>query len=142
MISAPRRQLAAIVAVVALGLTLAGCSSTPDSEEANTAFCTNAAELQVETTKLQALVIEGNSTLADVQAQADKVEAAYNETIEAGEDVAENTVSDLEAAYKTYEDAIAAIPSDATVDQAKAAYRAALTDYLAAVAKAHSTNGC
>ena len=140
MISAPRRQLAAIVAVVALGVSLSGCSSDP--AEANAAFCTSAAELKVETTKLQTLVIEGNSTLADVQAQADKVEAAYNETLEAGEDVAENTVSDLQAAYKTYEDAIKAIPADATVDQAKAAYRAALTDYLAAVAKAQSTNGC
>lgn len=139
---AARRQLAAVVAAVALSAGLAACSSTPTPEEANAAFCTDVAALQVQTTKLQAMVLEGSSTLADVQAQTAEVAEAFDETRESAADLSGTTLAELEAADKAFDDAIAAIPADATVDQAKGAYTAALVQYTAAVASAKSQVGC
>lgn len=139
---AARRQFAAVVAAVALSAGLAACSSEPTPEEANAAFCTDVAALQVQTTKLQAMVLEGSSTLADVQAQTAQVAEAFEETRESAADLTGTTLAELEAADKAFDDAIAAIPADATVDQAKGAYTAALVQYTAAVASAKGKVGC
>jgi hypothetical protein len=139
---AARRGIAAVVAAVALSAGLAACSSSTTPEQANAAFCTDVTALQAQTAKLQAMVIQGSSTLSDVQAQGAEVAKAFDQTKESASDVAGNTAAELQAADKAFDDAIDAIPSDATVEQAKAAYTAALVQYTAAVASAKSDVGC
>ena len=139
---AARRQLAAVVVAVALAAGLTACSSAQSPEEAKAEFCTDLAALQTQTTKLQAMVIQGSSTLSEVQAQTAEVAKAFDETRESASDLSGTTLADLEAADKAFDEAIAAIPADATVDQAKAAYTAALLQYTAAVVSAKSNAGC
>jgi len=142
VLASPRRRLAVLIASLALSAGLVACSSPSNTQDANAAFCTNATQLQTEMTKLEAMVAGGSATLDEVKTQAAKVDAVYEEVRTTGAQVAEAQLSKLEDANKQYEDAIKAIPSDATVDQAKAAYRSALVDYTAAVATAKSEVGC
>lgn len=138
--STPRRVTAAL-AGLGLALSLSACSSQ-DTAEANAEYCSASAAAQSEVLALKTLVTSGDATLDQVQEQRDAIANATQEAQSKASNLSGAVKSEIEAADKAFQDAIAAIPGDANLLEAAAQYRAALDAWNTAVLSIRSEVGC
>jgi uncharacterized phage infection (PIP) family protein YhgE len=138
--STPRRITAAL-AGLGLALSLSACSSQ-DTAEANAEYCSASAAAQSEVLALKTLVTSGDATVDQVQEQRDAIANATQEAQSKASDLSDSVKSEIEAADKAFQDAISAIPGDATIPEAAAQYRAALDAWDTAVLNIRSEVGC
>ena len=128
-----------VVGMAAGGLLLAGCTQSVD--EASGDFCSNVDALEAELVSLGSLV-DGDATVDDVEAQRDAVSDAYDNLASSGGDLDEAVSAAADDAYGSYQDAVDAIPGDASVTEAVTAYAAAAQAYVADLATIAVDAGC
>lgn len=133
-----RLVLAGAVGVSA-ALALAGC--TESVEEASADYCSSIETLESELESLRSLV-GGDGTLDDIEAQRDAVGEAFDASAEAAGDLEESVSAAASSANEEFQDAVAAIPGDATLTEAAGQYAAAARQYLASLATVASDAGC
>lgn len=127
------------IGMAAGALLLAGCTQSVD--EASGDFCSNADALEAELVSLGSLV-DGDATVDDVEAQRDAVSDAYDNLASSGGDLDEAVSAAADDAYSSYQDAVDAIPGDASVTEAATAYAAAAQAYVADLATIAVDAGC
>jgi hypothetical protein len=127
------------VGLMAGALLVGGC--TESVEEASGDFCSDVDTLEAELASLESLV-EGDATLDDIEAQREVVREAYDATVSSGGDLDEAVSSEADAAYDSYQEAVDAVPGDATLSEAAPEYASAVQDYLASLAMIATDAGC
>ncbi len=135
------RRVTATLATVGLALSLAACSSA-DTAEANAEYCTASATAQSEVAKLKTLVTSGNATVDQVNEQRQAIAGAVEEAQGKAGDLGDTVKADIQAADEAFDDAIAAIPGDATIPEAADQYRAAVDAWDEAIMAIRSEVGC
>ena len=128
---------ASAAAAVALGL--AGCSQSV--EEAGGEYCANLDSLRSEVSALTSLV-GGDATVEQLQEQRDAVGAAYDAVVGSAGDLDQAVSDEADQAYQDYQDAVAAIPGDASLTEAAPQYAAAVQAYLADLGSIADQAGC
>ena len=136
------RSITATLAGLGLALSLSACSSSDDTAETNTQYCTSSAAAQAEVAELRTLVTGGEATIDDVKAQVGAIGTATATAAEDAADLADAVKADIKAADQAFDDAIKAIPGDATLSEAAAAYQAAMDGWDAAMASIRTEAGC
>lgn len=136
------RTITATLAGLGLALSLTGCSSDDDTTETSAQYCTSSAAAQAEVAELRTLVTGGEATIDDVKAQVEAIGTATATAAQDAADLADAVKADIKAADDAFDDAIAAIPGDATLSEAAAAYRAAIETWDAAMASIRTDAGC
>lgn len=136
------RWIAAVGLSVVLGSGLAGCSSSPDTGEANTQYCNNLKGVQGELQTLRVMLSTGVATVDQVEDQVNDVRNSVQSLSLAGSDRAQAAVRDVQAAQAAFEKAIKDIPGSASVTEARGAYRAALETYVNDVKATAGELGC
>jgi hypothetical protein len=127
----------AVAAVVALGL--AGCSQSV--EEASGEYCADLDALRGELSSLTSLV-GGDATVEQLQEQRDAVSEAYDAVVSRGDDLDQAVSTEADQAYQAYQDAVDAIPGDASLTEAAPQYAAAVQAYLADLESIADQAGC
>ncbi|MGB7979948.1 MAG: hypothetical protein WCF36_04040 [Candidatus Nanopelagicales bacterium] len=135
------RTITATLAGLGLVLSLTACSSD-DTAETNAQYCTSSAAAQAEVAELRTLVTGGEATIDDVKAQVQAIGTATATAAQDAADLADAVKADIKAADDAFDDAIAAIPGDATLSEAAAAYQAAIDAWDAAMASIRTNAGC
>ena len=136
------RTITVALAGLGLALSLSACSSNEDTTEANAQYCTSSAAAQAEVADLKTLVTGGEATIDDVKAQVESISAATATAAEDAGDLADSVKADIKAADQAFDDAIKAIPGDATLSDAAAAYQSAITAWDAAMVSIRTEVGC
>jgi len=131
----------AVAAAVVLAMPLAACSSSDSTPEANEAYCGTLDALSAEIAELTSLA-QGNATVAELQAQRIAISQSAEDVAAAADDVDEAIAAEMSGAEEAFEDAIDAIPSDATLEEAASAYTAAAQDYNDALRTEFQQLGC
>ena len=124
---------------LAAALVLGGCSESV--EEASGDFCSSLDTLDAELESLESLVA-GDATLDDLEAQRDVVSDAWQDAADNAGTLDEAVSTEADSAYGTFQDAIDAIPGDATVTEAAAQYAAAVRAHVADLATIAVDAGC
>lgn len=135
------RNITAALAGLGLALSLSACSSE-DTAETSAQYCTSSAAAQAEVAELKTLVGGGEATIDDVKAQVESIGTATATAAEDAADLADSVKADITAADKAFDDAIKAIPGDATLTEAAAAYQSAITAWDAAMVSIRTEAGC
>lgn len=138
-----RHRLLATIGAASLALTtlgLAACSS-PTVDEASTGYCDRLDSLGAELATMRELVASDGS-VDDLAAQRDVVREAYLAAQEAGDTLGSAVSDAADTAAATFEDALDAIPGDASLSEAAAAYATAADAYVAELASIGSEAGC
>lgn len=136
-----RRPRLAAAGIATLALTgLAGCTS-PTVDEASADYCERLETLQDELMTMRD-VVTSDGTVDDLAAQRDVVREAYQATQEAADELAGTVASSADEAAATFEDAIDAIPGDASLSEAAGAYSAATEAYIEDLAGIASDADC
>ena len=117
---------------------LTGCSESV--EDASGDFCSNLDTLDAELASLESLVAD--ATLDDIEAQRDVVADAWQDAADSAGSLDEAVSNEADSAYDAYQDAIGAIPGDATVAEAAPQYAAAVQAYVADLATIAVDAGC
>ena len=118
-----------IALVFAMALVVAACSSSTEDDVKT--YCDDLGTLQ---TSLQALTaLTAQSTMDDVNSAKEAVKSAYDATVSSASNVDDAVSSELADAQNTWQSAVDAIPSDATVETAMATVTTADQAYLASV---------
>ncbi len=128
---------AALGALVALGL--AGCSQSV--EEAGGEYCSDLDTLRGELAALTSLV-GGDATVEQLQEQRDAVREAYDAAVSSAGDLDQAVSNEADQAYEDYQDAVDAIPGDASLTEAGPQYVAAVQAYLADLGSIADQAGC
>jgi hypothetical protein len=136
------RTITAALAGLGLALSLSACSSSEDTADTNAQYCTSSAAAQAEVADLKTLVSGGGATIDDVKAQVESIGTATATAAEDAADLADSVKADIKAADQAFDDAIKAIPSDATLADAAAAYQSAITAWDAAMVSIRTEVGC
>lgn len=138
------RTITATLAGLGLGLalSLSACSSDDDTAETSAQYCTSSAAAQAEVAELRTLVTGGQATIDEVKAQVQTIGAATATASEDAGDLADSVKADITAADEAFDDAIAAIPGDATLTEAAAAYQAAIDAWDASMVSIRTEAGC
>ena len=136
------RSITATLAGLGLALSLSACSSSDDTAETSAQYCTSSAAAQAEVAELKTLVAGGEATIDDVKAQVESIGTATATAAEDAADLADSVKADMTAADKAFDDAIKAIPGDATLSDAAAAYQSAITAWDAAMVSIRTEAGC
>ncbi len=137
-----RRTTAALAAIgLALSLSLTACSSSPDTQEANAAFCEGAAKVQTEVDKLSSLIDAGSPSEV-VKTQWNAVQSAVQANSVPLSQLDEAVQDDVTAASDTFKQAIEAIPEDATPAEAAPQYKAAIDAYDTSISAINAEVGC
>ena len=137
-----RRTTAALAAIgLALSMSLTACSSSPDTQEANAAYCEGATATQEQFQKLEDLIDSGAPTEA-LKQQRDLTQAAIQANSVPLSQLQDSVKTEIEAANDAFNEAISAIPDDASPADAAASYKAAIDARSAAVAELESELGC
>ena len=121
-------RTATALAGLGLSLALAGCSSSSDTTDTTAAWCTGAATVQSEVTKLETLVAEGASSEL-VKTQWNAVESAIQANSVPLSQLEDSTQQEISAAYDALSTAVEAIPSDASPSEAAPQYKAAIDTF-------------
>ena len=132
------RVLLAAGVTVAAAVMLTGCSESV--EDASGDFCSNLDTLDAELASLESLVAD--ATLDDIEAQRDVVADAWQDAADSAGSLDEAVSNEADSAYDAYQDAIGAIPGDATVAEAAPQYAAAVQAYVADLATIAVDAGC
>lgn len=141
MHSRPRWIAAVGVSAVVLGAGLSGCSS-PDTSSANTQMCGSLDAARGELQTLKVMLTTGVATVEQVQDQVSDVRNSVAAIQLTGQEAAQAAVRELQQHQATFDKAIKDIPSNATVSEAKEAYRAAIADYNTSVQATAAKLGC
>lgn len=128
-----------VVGAAAGALLLAGC--TESVEDASSGFCSNLDTLEAELASLESLVV-GDATLDDIDAQREVVRDAYDAAASSAGDLDEAVSGEADSAYDSYQDAVDAVPGDATLSEAAPQYASAAQGYLASLATIAVDAGC
>ena len=136
------RSITATLAGLGLALSLSACSSSDDTAETSAQYCTSSAAAQAEVAELKTLVGGGEATIDDVKAQVESIGTATATAAEDAADLADSVKADITAADQAFDDAIKAIPGDATLSDAAAAYQSAITAWDAAMVSIRTEAGC
>lgn len=135
------RRVTVTLAGLGLVVSLASCSSD-DTAGANAEYCTASATVQSEVATLKTLVTSGDATVEQVNEQRQAIARANAEAQGKAGDLGAAVRADIQAADKAFEDAIAAIPGDATIPEAADLYRAAVDAWDEAIRGIRSEVGC
>jgi hypothetical protein len=137
-----RRTTAALAAIgLALSMSLTACSSSPDTQEANAAYCEGAAKVQTEVEKLSSL-IEAGSPSDVVKTQWNAVQSAVQANSVPLSQLDKAVQDDIAAADDALTQAIEAIPGDATPAEAAPQYKAAIDAYNSSISTIKAEVGC
>ncbi len=139
-------KAAAAVAGIGLALSMSACSTSSEAAEEtaadNAAYCQASATAQFEAAALKALVTNGDATLDQIQEQKDTLVDAVGSAQEAAADLADSVRNQIEIADEAFDDAVGAIPGDATLSEAVPAYRSALDAWDTAMLSIRTEVGC
>lgn len=132
------------LSLASLGLVagLGACSSDPSTADANAAFCDANATVQAEVSSLKSLVLSGDATRESLSEQVDQIKSAASSSDAQASTLADSVRDDVEAANEAFSAAVEAIPSDASLTEAAAAYRSALADWESAISQVRTDVGC
>jgi hypothetical protein len=133
------RRAAAALAATTLALTLIGCADSV--EETSGDYCSDVDTLQSEVASLESLVAS-DATLDEIDAQREAVSDAYDATTGSAGDLDEAVTSAAESAYGDFQDAVSAIPGDATLSEAAEQYAAASRAYTSSLETIAADAGC
>jgi hypothetical protein len=136
------RTTALALATLGLAATLTACADSQDTADANAAFCDANAGVQAEVEALRSLVSSGDVSLETFREQVDQITEASAAANNPAEELAESVRADLRAANEAFSDAVEAIPDDAGLAQAVAAYRAAVAEWESSIEAIRSEVGC
>lgn len=89
-----------------------------------------------------ASLVAGDATLDDIDAQRDAIRDAFDATAASADDLEASVSSEADTAFDTYQDAVDAIPGDATASEAAPAYATAARGYLASLSTIAVDAGC
>lgn len=131
----------AVLAGIGLALSLAACSSSPDTAEANAAYCEGAAKVQSEITELETLIQAGGTSDA-VKTQWGAVQAAIEANSVPLSQLEDAAQEDIAAAYDTFTASVEAIPSDAAPSEAAPQYQAAIDALTTDIEAVAAEVGC
>ncbi len=139
------RRTTAALAGIGLVLSLSACSTSSDAAEEtaadNAAYCQASATAQSEAAALKSLVTS-DATLDQIQEQKDTLVDAVESAQEAAADLADSVRNQIEIADDEFNDAIEAIPSDATLSEAVQVYQSALAAWDVALLSIRADVGC
>lgn len=135
------RSTAVFTALLGVSLSLTACAP-PATADANAAYCASSAAAQAEVVKLKAMVTSDKATLDTIANQRAAVYTANKVVAKDAEKLAEEVRKEVIAADAAFDSAIMAIPGEATVPEAAAAYQEAVKAWEAAVAAIRSKVGC
>jgi len=135
------RRTTAVLAGIALALSLSACSSSTDTAEVNAAYCEGAAKVQTEVQKMEALIENGSS--ADlVKTQWGAVQAAIEANSVPLSQLSDAAQEDISTAYDTFTAAIEAIPADIPPSEAAPQYEAAIDGLTSDLEGVKAEIGC
>jgi hypothetical protein len=134
-------RTAAAIAGLGLALSLSACSSSESVSDANAAYCEGATATQEQFQKLEDLIDSGAPTEA-IKEQRDLTQAAIQANSVPLSQLQDSVKTEIEAANDAFNEAISAIPDDASPADAAASYKAAIDARSAAVAELESELGC
>ena len=124
-----------MVAIGALGLVAAACSSTPSTEEATANLCSSLSSFA--SSVQQTLGLSADSTVDDAEATLESVQSGWDDVKEDAEVVNEAATAEAEAAIDDFKAAIDDLSGDATIGETVTQAASALgdlTDSLQAIA--------
>lgn len=131
----------AALAGICLALSLSGCTSSADTEEANTAYCEGASKVETEVDKMAALIKDGSSAEL-VKAQWGAVQAAIEANSVPLSQLEDAAQKDVAAAYDSFTAAVEAIPADAPPSEAAPQYEAAISGFTTDMDAVKAEVGC
>jgi hypothetical protein len=134
-------RAAAALAAIGLTLSLSGCSSSGDLEDANAAYCQGAATVQAEVDKMATLIKGGTSTEL-VKAQWGAVQAAIEANSVPLSQLSDAAKQDVSTAYDTFTAAIEAIPGDIPASESAPQYQAAIDGLTTDIQGVKAEVGC
>ena len=134
-------RAAAAIAGIGLALSLSACSSSDSVADTNAAYCEGAVTVQSDLEELASLVESGASTDA-IKTQRDVVQSAIQANSVPLSQLQDSVQTEIEAANDAFDQAVAAIPDDATPAEAASSYTAAIEAYDTAVTEVESELGC
>jgi len=134
-------RAAAAIAGIGLALSLSACSSSESVEDANAAYCEGATAVQTQFEELKSLIESGAPTEA-LKEQRDLVQSAIQANSVPLSQLQDSVKTEIEAANDAFDEAVAAIPDDATPAEAASSYTAAIEAYDTAVTEIESELGC
>lgn len=136
-----RVQKFALAGAAVLALALSGCSSE-STADANEAYCDAVASAQSEVSQLRSLITGGDATTDEVRAQADAIRDAADQASGGAESLSDSVRADIQAANDAFEEAIDAIPDDATLLQTAAQFQTAVSAWEESVRQIRTEVGC
>jgi hypothetical protein len=136
-----RTKAALAAACLAMALTQSACSSSPDTAEANAAYCEGAEKVQSEVETLATLV-KGDGSADMVKTQWGAVQAAIEANSVPLSQLSNAVKDDIAAAEDALTAAIDAIPEGATPAEAAPQYQAAIDAYTASITTVQQEVGC
>ena len=135
------RRTAVVLAGLLLSMSAAGCSSE-STEDANAAYCQAASAAQAEYAELLSILASPDATVDQVNDQRAAISQANEEAQNKASDLSDTVRSDIDSANKAFEDAVAAIPGDATILEAAGTYVAAVDAWDTAIVEIRDRVGC
>lgn len=133
-------RLGRTAALAAGVLIAAGCSST-STADATAAYCDALGELRTEVESFSELAAS-NGTIDELEDQQQQVSAAWEDVVNAGEDLDAAASAEASDAADAFQDELSEIPGDATLSEAAASYRLAAEDYLNEIQSVWSDLSC
>lgn len=135
------RSLIVALAGLWLALSLTACAPAT-TVDANSAFCQSSAVVQAEVAKLKSLVTSGTATTDQVEEQREVVQKAAEAMATDAAKLGDTVAKAVSAVEQAFDQALRAIPSDMTIDEAAPAYQAAIIAWDAAMVGLRATVGC
>jgi hypothetical protein len=130
------------ITAAALAAVLTSCADedSGSTENATIQLCNDLAELEG---ALQDVAqIDERSSVDDLEAAQEVVQAAFQDVRSSAQDVAQARVDDLSAAYAGLQDAIAGVEGEETIGEAQSSVQAAGEDMSTAVIELRGSLDC
>ncbi len=131
----------ASLAGLGLALSLSACSSSDSVADTNAAYCEGAQAVQTQFEQLTSLA-EAGAPAEALKEQRDLVQSAIQANSVPLSQLQDSVKTEIEAANDAFEQAVAAIPDDATPAEAASSYKAAIDAYATSVDAVESELGC
>jgi len=136
------RNRSFVLGLVGLGLAMSMTACAPATADANAAYCTSSAAAQAEVAELKTMVSAKTATLDEISEQREEVSRAVASADRDAEKVGDEIRKEIIAADNAFDQAMRAIPGDATVEEASAAYQAAINEWDQAMLSIRAKVGC
>jgi hypothetical protein len=112
----PYLVLATLPVILLVSCAGQSTQSTPSAQDQKTELCTNLARLNTAVAALKS--ISPSSTVGDFKAAQDQVKLAFADVKSSARSVQEAKAGELEQAHTALDQAVAAVPATATLNQA------------------------